>query len=47
VVAVDSFNERQKIDKCASASVTVSSKISVSKSTRYHPSVENSQMTPP
>src|SRR5687767_15161417 len=47
VVASDSFTERQKIVRCASAKVTVSSKISLANSTRYQPSVEKSQITPP
>jgi hypothetical protein len=40
---IDSLTERQKIATCASAIVTVSSKMSRCRKTENQPSVENSQ----
>jgi hypothetical protein len=43
----DSLAERQKIDRCASATDTVPSKMSRWNTTRNQPSVENCHTTPP
>ena len=47
VVIIDNDSDRQKIDRCASAHISVSSKISRCSRTDTQPSVENSHLTLP